>query len=323
MPARVRVSMNRRLFSALLLGLFAALAACTNPSGNPTGGDDAQESAAPPGSFFFRDVTENAGLRFTYCNGEEAQHYAILESLGGGVALLDYDGDGLLDVFLTGGGYFDGQEIRGHPCKLFKNLGGFKFKDVTREVGLENFPWFYSHGAAVADFNRDGWPDLLVTGWGRLALFQNVPDGKGGRCFIEITRQAGLTDNLWSTSAACADLDGDGYPDLYVCHYVNWSFANHPKCGGYGAGVERGVCPPKRFEALPHVLYRNNRDGTFTEVSAEAGLRKDGKGLGVLALDVNGDGLPDIYVANDTDNNFLYLNRSRPGKFHFEEVGLR
>jgi hypothetical protein len=273
-------------------------------------------------------MTSQSGITFTYRNGEEANHYAILESLGGGVALLDYDGDGLLDIFLAGGGYFAGpnqQDIRGHPCRLFKNLGNWKFRDVTDEV-FPDQPLFYTHGCAVADFNNDGWPDLLLTGWGRLALFRNEDDGKGGRRFVEVTRQAGLTDTLWSTSAAWADLDGDGFPDLYICHYVNWSFANHPNCSRSGAPAERDICPPGKFAALPHTLYRNNRDGTFTDVSQEAGLMRgtanDGKGLGALIVDVNGDRKPDIYVANDTVDKFLYLNRSTPGKLRLEEVGL-
>src|SRR5579884_76605 len=155
---------------------------------------DPRSSKPEPG--YFEDVTSGSGLAFTYRNGEEAGHATILETLGGGVALLDYDGDGLLDVFLTGGGYFDGPDkkvIKGHPCKLYKNLGGFKFKDVTAEVGLDQLangePWFYTHGCAVADYDNDGWPDLLVTGYGRLALWHNVPDGKGGRRFEEVTRQ--------------------------------------------------------------------------------------------------------------------------------------
>jgi hypothetical protein len=280
-----------------------------------------------------------------YRNGEEADRYAILQTLGGGVALIDYDGDGLLDIFVTGGGYFQGQDIRGYSCKLFKNLGGFKFKDVTREVGLDR-PLFYTHGCAVADYDRDGWPDLLVTGYGRLALFHNESDGKGGRRFVEVTQRAGLTDDQWSTSAAWADLDGDGYPDLYVCHYVNWSLtANDPRCIGFD-GKRRDICPPAHFTALPHRLYRNNGNGTFCDVSRAAGLRvehpkKDyGKGLGVLAVDVDGDGKPDLFVANDTTDKFLYLNRSgasrekatdrldsqslppSPGAIRLEEAGL-
>src|SRR5579864_127069 len=186
--------------------------------------------ADPAAAGIFRDVTAQSGIDFMYRNGEEADQCTVLESLGGGVAVLDYDGDGLLDLFIPGGGYFGGpnkQEIRGHPCKLYKNLGNGKFKDVTKEVGLDG-PTFYTHGVAVVDYDCDGWPDLLITGWGRLALYHNESDGKGGRRFVDVTRAAGLTDNLWSTGAAWGDLNGDGYPDLYVCHYVNWSFANHP-----------------------------------------------------------------------------------------------
>lgn len=275
---------------------------------------------------YFADVTAASGIDHTYRNGQEADHFAILESLGGGVALIDYDGDGLLDVFLTGGGYFggtDGKEIKGHPCRLYKNLGNFKFKDVTAEVGLDKIS-FYTHGAAVGDYDRDGWPDLLVTGWGRLALFRNVADpaAPGGRRFVDVTERARLTDKLWSSSAAWGDLDGDGWPDLYVCHYVDWSFAKHPNCAY--RGNKKDVCPPREFKALPHTLYRNNGDGTFTDVGEQAGLYQrdsatQSKGLGVLLADVDDDGRNDIYVANDEMNKLLYLNK---GGLKFEEVGV-
>jgi enediyne biosynthesis protein E4 len=276
-------------------------------------------------SALFRDLTAESGVAFAYRNGEEADRYTILESLGGGLALLDYDGDGLLDLFVPGGGYFDGPDhrvMKGYPSRLYKNLGGWKFKDVTKEVGLDQ-PVFYTHGCAVADYDRDGWPDLLVTGWGRTALYHNEPDGKGGRRFREVSKQAGLAEGLWSTSAAWADLDGDGFPDLYVCQYLDWSFANDPVCEGLTPDVRRDICSPKRFRALPHRLYRNNGNGTFTDVSRQAGLRQntsdDGKGLGVLIVDVNDDGRPDVYVANDTTDNLLYLNR---GGGRLEEKGL-
>ncbi len=316
--------------------------------GKPTGGE------APAEAPLFRDRTASSGINFTYSNGQEADHYAILESLGGGVGLIDYDGDGLLDVFLTGGGWYDGpnkKQIKGHPCKLFKNLGGWKFRDVTAEAGLGEIP-FYSHGCAVADYDRDGWPDLLVTGYGRLALFRNVgrPDGRRG--FAEVTGEAGLLGpHFWSTSAAWADLDADGYPDLYVCQYVDWSFANNPPCEGYRRDIPRDVCPPKTFESRPHALYRNSGKGTFTDVTREAGLhttraekdyaqlgwlddrardslrradqdRDFGKGLGVVAVDVNGDGRPDVYVANDTTDKFLYVNRGGRGQMRFEDLAL-
>jgi hypothetical protein len=314
----------------LLAGLLGAGASCRD-GGHGTPAEHAGPAGAEPPPALaagFEDVTAGSGIDFTYRNGEEADLYSILESVGGGVALLDYDGDGLLDVFLTGGGAFggsDGKQILGRPCRLFKNLGGFHFRDVTEEAGLGG-PWFYTHGAAVADYDRDGWPDLLVTGWGRLALFHNEPDGHGGRRFREVTRDAGLRDALWSTSAAWGDLDGDGWPDLYVCHYVNWSFDNNPACPGDREQVTRDVCGPSNFKGLPHAVFRNNGDGTFTDVSREAGLRpgldNDSKGLGVLLADFNGDGRPDVYVANDGVENFLYLNRSTPGRLRLEEVGV-
>jgi hypothetical protein len=326
---------------ALALGLLAGLLvlyaarrypapASFEPSASSSTPDE-PETAAPKllKMEFFHDMTARSGIDFTCRNGEEADHLTLLESLGGGVALFDYDGDGLLDIFLVGGGYFGGddkKEIRGYPCRLYKNLGNLKFRDVTAEVGLDKID-FYSHGCAVADYDRDGWPDLLVTGYGHLALFHNQSDGKGGRKFVDVTANAGLIDPHWNTSAAWADLDGDGYPDLYVCRYVDWSWRTHRTCPGDTPSVPADVCPPGNFQGVAHVLYRNNGNGTFTDVSQEAGLRQGsqgaGMGLGVVIVDVNGDRRPDIYAANDTTVNFLYLNRSSPGKLRFEEMGLQ
>jgi hypothetical protein len=327
--------MGRRLNALnglLLAALLLSLASCDAPSIVRPPPPTTAPTPVPAGPALFEDITAASGLSFTYGNGEEtANHLAILESLGGGVALLDYDGDGLLDVFLTGGGVYAGpdhKDIVGLPCRLFKNLGGGRFRDVTAETGLEKLagdkPWFYSHGCAVADYDRDGWPDLLVTGWGRLALFHNEPDGKGGRRFVDVTARAGLDHGItWATSAAFGDLDGDGYPDLYVCQYVNWSFDNNPKCNYDGKADD--ICPPRNFSGLPHKVYRNTGTGKFVDVSAEAGLvpagRESCKGLGVLLCDVDGDGKPDIFVANDTVDKLLYLNRSVPGRIRLQEVG--
>jgi hypothetical protein len=344
--------------AVLVAGVLLAVSACrwsTNPVPQAAEQDPAPEE--PP---LFRDVTAETGIDFTYRNGEEADHHAILESLGGGVAVLDFDGDGLLDLFIPGGGHYEGpdkKEIKGNPCRLYRNTGKFRFEDVTAKMGLDKIA-FYTHGAAVADYDNDGWPDLLVTGWHHLALFHNEPvdpnDKTKGRKFVEVSKQAGLPDGLWTTSAAWGDLDGDGYADLYVCQYVDWSFeGNHPTNCNYD-GKTRDVCPPKYFTGLEHKLYRNLGNGKFQDVSKEAGLRvartdkefeeltwlnptararlqrdvregdtKFGKGLGVIVVDVNGDGKPDVYVANDTVDNFLYVNRStKKGEFRFEELGM-
>lgn len=293
------------------------------------------ESVGPP---TFADVTSGSGVNATYRNGEEVKppHLSILESLGGGLAAFDFDGDGLLDLYVPGGGHFTGPEnrtISGHPGKLFRNLGQFKFEDVTAKAGLSTLaggqPWFYSHAAVVGDYDRDGWPDLLVTGYGHLALFHNESDGSGGRRFVDVTANSGLDKGVkWATSAAWADFDGDGSADLFVCQYVDWSWANNPPCTYDGSTPD--VCPPKKFKGQPALLYRNMGGGKFAEVATAAGLNvgpggkslvSDAKGLGTVVVDVNGDGKPDIYQANDTTPNFLYLNRSTLGKLAFEERG--
>ncbi len=319
-----RLAPLARLAGAVALTALVAAGACSRraPDKMPTEPPPEGAPTDPPytGPAWFRDVTEQTGVRATCRNGEEADQFAILESLGAGVALLDYDGDGRLDIFVVGGGYFDGPngtELKGHPCKLYRNLGGLKFEDVTAAVGLD-IPWWYTHGVAVADYDRDGFPDFVVTGYGRVELFHNEPDGKGGRRFVAVGAKLGLTDISWSTSAGWADLDGDGFPDLYVCHYVDWSFANHPVCKGQAAGVARDVCSPQKFKPLVHALFKNENGKGFRDVSAEHQFKPDGCGLGVVLADLNGDGRPDIYVSNDASNNFLFFNRG--GKL--EEKGL-
>ncbi len=312
---------GRLLCAALLASILFALGCfrldSTHPSVSPDFDAAALPVPIPTGPGYFTDATTSSGVSFTYRNGEEADLYTILESLGGGAALLDYDRDGRLDIFLTGGGYFDPTDktIKGYPNRLYHNEGNGRFRDVTAEVGLDK-ALFYSHGCAVGDYDNDGWPDLLVTGYGRMALFHNN-HGK----FEEVTRAAGLMDGhgpLWSTSAAWADFNGDGLPDLFVGQYVDWSLAKNVSCETLGPGSAPDVCPPTRFNPLPPKLYLNNGDGTFREAGSEAGL-KPGKTLGVVVADVDEDGRPDVYVANDTVANQLYLNK---GNGKFEEVGV-
>ena len=323
----------------------------------PNGGGEVREEVdqEPPGPPLFEDVTEASHVRWAYRNGEEAGHLAIIESLGGGVGLFDYDQDGRFDLIVMGGGHYEKTDkqlgpkpkdprtgsidlaalarmnrsckILGYPCKIYRNLGGFQFKDVTDKVLKLKGDWFYTHGCAVTDYDRDGYPDLLLTGWGRVALFHNEkdPEDPTRRILVDRTKDVGLDKvNTWSSSAAFADLDGDGYPDLYLCCYGDWSWKNHPDCAYDGKTAD--VCPPKNFKGLQHLLFQNMGGKKFVDVTKEAGLKPGGdetsKGLGVVIADFNRDGKPDIYVANDTVDNFLYFNISTPGKIRLLERGF-
>jgi enediyne biosynthesis protein E4 len=267
--------------------------------------------------FQFKDVTRESGVDFAYHNGEEAGYRTILESLGGGVAVFDFDSDGWPDLFFPGGGEFPksaaGFTVRGRPNRLYRNLGNWRFRDVTAEIGLDGTT-YYGHGAAVGDYDNDGDPDLLVTSYQGTALYRN----EGGRQFVDVTNDAGLAQPGWSTSAAWADFDRDGRLDLFVTRYVSWSPQNNPPCR-YRYSGEIDICAPSVFTGLTDALYHNERDGKFREVGRSAGLLEEGKGLGVVAGDFDGDRDIDIYVANDTSGNFLYRNR---GDGTFDEVGF-
>ncbi|TVQ01251.1 MAG: CRTAC1 family protein [Planctomycetaceae bacterium] len=260
----------------------------------------------------FTDITHAAGVDFTYSNGEDQQRFTILESLGGGIGVIDYDRDGRPDLFCPGGGTFSDDEPIGFASQLFRNLDGERMEAVGEFAGEGFPPRFYTHGAFVADYNQDGFPDVLVTGYGGLQLWQNQGDGT----FIEVHESVGLHDDAWSSAAAWADFNNDGILDLYVAHYVDWSFENHPFCRGR-TSEERDICPPREFAGLPDKLYLGTAEGTFRDVSEEWQLRSDGKGLGVLVADFDGNGQVDVYVANDTTNNFLYANG---GQAPFREI---
>ena len=265
----------------------------------------------------FDDQAEAVGLRFTYDNGRSATRH-LPETMGGGVGLLDYDGDGWLDVYCVQGGPFPpvkSDEPTTAGDRLFRNRGDGTFEDVTDASGIAAVAGGYGHGVAVGDVDGDGRPDLFVTRWRSYALYRNRGDGT----FEDVTARRGLGgDRDWPTSAAFADFDGDGQLDLYVCHYLEWDAENPPPCG-LSQGGSRTYCDPRIFKALPDHLFRNE-GGRFRDVTAEAGVvDADGRGLGVVASDLDGDGDVDLYVANDTTANYLFQNL---GGFRFEEVGL-
>jgi len=269
---------------------------------SPLPGRTAPPAATVPADDWFEDVTNRAGVSFRYWNGAEADRHYILESLGGGVALFDYDDDGDLDMFFTGGGEISRSNpvsIRGRPSALYRNDGDWRFVDVTEEAGL-SAPGDYSHGCAVADFDRDGRLDLFVCCFGRCRLFRNSRDGR----FVDVTRASGLDFEGWSTAAAWPDIDGDGWPDLYVTRYCNWRPERDQAC--VSSRGERDVCSPTVYRGEPDKLFRNLGNGTFEEITEAAGLTDSGKGLGVVAADLDGDGYVDLYVARDEVEKDLF-----------------
>ena len=264
---------------------------------------------ATSGPFTFTPVTAESGIDFVHYNGATGRKY-IVETMGGGVAWIDYDGDGLLDAYFVNGAPLPGSESTTPPKnRLYRNLGDGAFADVTHAAGVGDTG--YGLGCCVADFDNDGDPDLYITNYGPNALCQNEGDGT----FTDITADAGVGHVGFSSGCAFADFDNDGFVDLFVANYVELDLDSRPECAQGGV---RAYCRPEEYPATRDILYRNNGDGTFTDVSEAAGITKRGRGLGVVWGDFDGDGLPDIYVANDRMANFLYRNC---GDGSFEEIG--
>ena len=256
---------------------------------------------SPPVQFV--DQAGSWNVKFQYENGEQAGRYSILETLGGGVGLFDYDRDGHPDIWGVGGGQFLSQtsEPAGLPCALFRNRGT-RFEPVTVAAGI-NAPNHYQHGVAAADFDQDGFVDALVTGYGGLQLWHNLGDGT----FEDVTVETGLNaDTRWSSSAAWGDFNQDGHLDLYVTHYVNWSKENDPPC--YTHGELREVCSPLVFNGVSDSLFEADGSGGFRDRSTQVGLVEGGKGMSALVADLDLDGDVDVYVGNDTTPKFLYEN---------------
>jgi tetratricopeptide (TPR) repeat protein len=266
----------------------------------------------------FRDDAQAVGLHATY-DYDPTPLWRMPEMMGGGVGLLDYDGDGWLDVYAVQGGTLS-NEAPPPPVpqrdRLFRNRRDGTFEDVTVAAGLAAFPGGYGHGVAVGDYDNDGRPDLFVSRWRSYALYHNRGDGT----FEDVTVAAGLSGNRdWPTSAAFADLDGDGDLDLYVCHYSAWDPQRSHPCVAGDDPRKYVSCGPLEFPAKPDHVFRN--DGCrFVDVSAQAGIRAvdhDGRGLGVVAAHLDDDARIDLYVANDRTANFLFRNE---GGFRFRNT---
>jgi enediyne biosynthesis protein E4 len=297
--------------ATLLLVALAGLCGYRNvPAQRPATAQNA------PITVRFTDIRKAAGINFVQDATQSDEKY-YLETMGTGVAWLDYDQDGLMDLYLVQSAATDAYT----PAKtlrsaLYHNNGDGTFTDVTEKarVGGEGH---YGQGVAVGDFDNDGFPDLYVTGFGRAILYRNNHDGT----FTDVTAKAGVIDEAgWSTSAGWFDYDKDGWLDLVVTNYIDWTPKNNVWCGEHKPGY-RSYCNPGNYKGQKTKLYRNNHDGTFADVSDQSGVgRPESKGMGVALADLNNDGWPDIAIANDTWPNFLFLN-NRDGTFR--EVGLQ
>ena len=310
-PARVNRSVLPTLLLYFLLTASARYVA-------------AQVQAVPPVSTSnsveaFVDATQRLGVNFQYQPSHNSKKY-LLETMGAGVALFDYDNDGRLDMYLVNGASLSDPTPKGtvpqktdsrYWNRLYHQKPDGTFEDVTEKAGLEGTG--YGMGVAVGDFDNDGFEDIYVAAYGGNKLYHNNRNGT----FTDVTQKAGVAGGGWSTSAAWVDLDGDGFLDLVVLRYLDWDF-DDVWCGEHKEGY-RAYCHPDYFKPISPLVFHNNKDGTFTEVAQKVDLGKPGKGLGVAIADYDRDGHIDLFIANDSMVEFLYHNK---GDGTFEDVGL-
>ncbi len=300
----MRLSRRRFLTSSV------AAAACgfSLPPGN-----------AAAGAPIFEEIpASSSGIAWVHENAKSDRRY-LPETLGPGCAFLDYDNDGWMDIYLVNSGPCDFWK----PTKpirnaLYKNNRDGTFRDVTEQAGVAGGT--FGMGVAVGDYNNDGYPDILVTSYGRCILYRNNGDGR----FTDVTEKSGLPMSGWTTSAVWFDYDNDGKLDLFLCSFVDYGTSSHLFCGNNEIGRPY-YCIPRFFRPTPSFLYHNNGDATFTEVGRGADIGKSpGTALGVVATDINNDGRMDLFVANDTVQNFLYVNRGPDanGRTKWEEIAL-
>jgi enediyne biosynthesis protein E4 len=302
--------MSRPIRFAVVFAIFIELAGGAQLK-------DSQPSAPPAAKFV--DVATKLGVRFQHEAPHTSKKY-LLETMGSGVALFDYDNDGRLDLFLVNGAEInDPSPPAAIPAKtapkywnrLYHQKSDGTLEDVTEKAGLQGAG--YGMGVAVGDYDNDGFEDLFVTGYGGNHLYHN----NGNGTFTDVTEKAGVAGNGWSTSAAWVDLDGDGLLDLVVLRYLQWDFTD-VWCGERKQGY-RSFCHPDEFRPITPLVYHNEGNGHFSEITKQAGLAKPGNALGIAIADFNGDGHIDIFIANDSVPEFLYQNK---GDGTFEEVGL-
>jgi hypothetical protein len=268
----------------------------------------------------FSEIPPTAsGISWVHENAMSASRY-LPEALGPGCAFLDFDNDGWMDIFLVNSGPSDFWK----PAKpvrnaLYKNNRDGTFTDVTERAGVGGA--YFGMGVAVGDFDNDGWPDIFVTAYGKCILYKNNHDGT----FADVTEKAGVATPGWTTSAVWFDYDNDGRLDLFVCSFVDYSGVKKLECGNNQIG-RNYYCVPRVFKPSASFLYHNNGDGTFTEVGKGTAIASAlGKGLGVVATDINNDGRTDLFVANDTVQNFLFVNRGpgANGRWNWDEIALQ
>jgi hypothetical protein len=276
-------------------------------------------AASTPAPAKFTDVTAALGINFEYLASHTSKKY-LIETMGSGVALFDYDNDGRLDIFVVNGAPLSDPTPKGtipqksgpqYWNRLYQQKPDGTFEDVTEKAGLQGAG--YGMGVAVADYDNDGFEDLYVTAYGGNKLYHNNGDGT----FTDVTEKAGVAGSGWSTSAAWVDLDADGRLDLVVLRYLQWDF-DDIWCGQRKEGY-RAYCHPDAFHAISPLVYHNDGNGHFTEVSRQLGLAAPGKGLGIALADYDRDGHIDIFIANDSMPEFLYHNK---GDGTFEDVAL-
>ena len=308
---KIRLAKTFRVL-AVMTSVFFAL----SPRTSAQAGSGAVESQPREP---FADITQRLGINFQYQASHTSRKY-LLETMGAGVALFDYDNDGRLDIFLVNGAPLADPTPKGtiprktgpqYSNRLYHQKADGTFEDVTEKAALAGEG--YGMGVAVGDYDNDGFEDLYVTAYGGNKLYHNNGDGT----FTDVTQKAGVGGGGWSTSALWVDLDEDGYLDLVVLRYVEWDF-DDVWCGEHKEGY-RAYCHPDFFKPIAPLVYHNNHDGTFTEVAQKLGLGKPAKGLGMAIADYDRDGHIDFFVANDSMVEFLYHNK---GNGTFEDVAL-